>query len=217
MKLSLSKIVWASVSTYENPDMDCVYERMKEELDEIWIDSDDYDIDDWLNFDEFKKDLGERMKEKVEEVVDLKTMFAKYDILYENEASFYTPKAYNYEWDSFDIKLDADENWDLHKYWLSELVQKYIDEIRMKSRDWYMSFEPGDIEKVEWDDYCVLRAILTKEWVLEDIREAINWVMQEDLQHIVIDNCENPIYYKYVDWERKELDVSKKIQELERD
>jgi len=62
-------------------------------------------------------------------------MFANYGMKY-NGMNFYTPKTYNFESDSLDIRLKlVDDNWSLEKYKLTELVQEYIDTQRKESCD----------------------------------------------------------------------------------
>jgi hypothetical protein len=186
MSLNLSSLLKVDVSTYENPTMDCVYEQMQYDLDECKdknkmievqgigkIKIDDIDYDDWLEFENFKIDLGQAMQEALErdvklaDKITLQEVFARYGLEYAG-MYFYTPNAYNYESDSLKIRLKViDWDWSVDKYWLRELIEEYIENVRLEpqeSYDGYMSLEPTDIDEVGIDDYCTLWAILKKEW-----------------------------------------------------
>lgn len=244
----LSKVVGANVNTYENPSMDCMIDIMEQDLDDcktelkklwwwvfkclkvknyywddkdLYIELDNIECNDNLDFDKFKIDLAKAMQDGIEKDIitfcwfDLQCMFANYGMKY-NGMNFYTPKTYNFESDSLDIRLKlVDDNWSLEKYKLTELVQEYIDTQRKESCDWYMSFEPRKIDEMERDDYAVLRAILKKEWVMDYIKESIDWIMWEEIQEIVLNNCN--AYYQIrvewkIDWDTKyNLDYDNKI------
>lgn len=236
----LSKIVEAYVNTYENPVMDTVYDQMKYDLEDCkveikkewwwhydciklqdWFaDINNIEIEDWLDFDEFKKNLWSALQTAIENDIinicwfDLECMFKNYGIQYKG-MNFYTPKAYNFESDSLDIRLELiDENWDIDKYKLRELAQEYIDTVMKRSCDWYMSFEESDVDKLVRDDYAILRAILKKEDVSWYIKQAIDWVM-EDLSEIVWNNCKPHYLIRIdgtIDWENKyKLDYDSKM------
>ena len=112
---------------------------------------------------------------------------------------WFMPKYYNYDNDSLNLRFElTDMDWSLEKYWLTELVQKYIDEVRVESYDWYCSFEPTKLDDVTYNDYCVMWAILQKEWVFDYI--------QSELQELV-----DYHWYEWYDeaikeqhWERRE-------------
>ena len=205
MSLSLSSILKVWVSTYENPSMDTVYDQMGYDLDELKDDQgmimvqwlwkvkvDDVDCDDWLDFDGFKKDVAEYFETELKQV-DLKSIFARYGLDYTG-ISFYTPKYYNYEGDSLDIHLKTlQEEYDLEKMGLIPFIEEYIENIRQESYDWYCSFEPTTIDKVDVDDYCTLWAILKKEWVYDELKEIMQWCVEEWYSELVWANA-NPVY-----------------------
>ena len=60
------------------------------------------------------------------------------------------------------------ENW-MEKYpELIPFVKDYIENVRQKSRDGYISFEPDKVEDVKMDDFAYIRSILKKEDMLEN-------------------------------------------------
>lgn len=130
---------------------------------------------------------------------DIKELLAAYWMEFKCY-EWFMPKYYNYDNDSLDLIYDLEDwDWSLEKYWLTELVQKYIDEVRVESYDGYYSFEPSKIEDVCWNDYCVMWAILQKEWVFdtvaEELQELANYNWYEFYQAAV----ENPHYERRED------------------
>lgn len=215
----LSNLLRVGVSTYTDWPLDStdIYECMRQDLDECWIENffDTWDIDEWLDFEWFKKDLWEYLQRELESEVDLKTLFEKYDIEYD-WMRFYTPQYYNYENDSLDIKLDFklenDEWLAKHFDWLKELVKEYIEKIRVESYDWYTSFEPSKLDDVKASDYCVIWAILKKEWVFDKLKVALQNCVDKWVSSIYRQNS-NPVYLlKDSDWNWVEhkLDMEKK-------
>lgn len=218
--LALSNVLKVDVSTYENWSMDTVYEQMGYDLEECrtikdgkemiavqWlgdVEIDEVNCEDWLDFDNFKKELAKSIQDALEYEVEivmkttLKDVFKKYGMEY-NGMNFYTPKAYNYENDSLDIRLECiDSDWSIEKYGLRELVEQYIENERQESYDWYMSFEPSKIEDVDWDNYAVLWAILHKEksedqslWDI--LNECLQSYVDEWYSELVWANS-NPVY-----------------------
>ena len=205
--LSLSKILDVNVSPYENDDMNSMYDAMKNDLDECWIKDffDTWDLDDGLDFDAFKLDVAKYMKRDIEEAIvnaygfDLECMFQNYWIKY-NGMKFFTPKEYNFETDTLDIMLELiDQDWSIKKYKLEENIEYYIENILTPSRDWYMSLEPTKYEDIARDDYCVLYAILKKEWVLDLMKETLKDFVDQWYCELVDDNCKDPHYYRFED------------------
>lgn len=213
MSLNLSKLLGVNVSTYENPEMDCMVDSMANDLQEIgvavptdkklhrpkavdvqgiWlVNIDDIECEDQLDFELFKADLGEQMRKAIERDVSqahwmtLAEMFAKYWLEYDG-MYFYTPKAYNYENDSLELRLKTkQEVYDLVALWLEELIMEYIKNERQESCDWYISLEPTEFCKVGIDDYCTLWAILKKEWVYDTIKEALQEYVNDGYSDLV--------------------------------
>lgn len=257
--LALSKTLKVGVSTYDNWSMDVVDEQMGYDLEECrtikdgkgmiavqWlgdVEINEVDCEDWLDFDNFKKELAKSMQETLEYEVEvvmkttLKDIFKKYGMEY-NGMDFYTPKYYNFESDSLDIRLECTDNdWSLKKYWLVELVEQYIENERQESYDWYMSFEPTNADEVSFDDYAVLWAILHKEkyytgseveWTLYDLlKKCLQDYVDEWYSELVLANA-NPVYEvkvpngkkrtmiwwdMYDDWDRKpfKLEYNEKL------
>ena len=241
--LSLSNLVKVNVSTYTSGPLsdEGIYDDNDYDLYECWFDvkqeggwvirvirdteRNHYDVQNLeteLNLDreQCKLDIADHFKNEIEQDVELvnkislKDLFAKYGMDY-LWMKFYTPKAYNFENDSIDIKLeplwDATHWYDFVAMWLEELINEYIDEVRQKSYDWYMSFEPHTISEVARDDYCVIRAILKKEGVYDTIRDCMLETVEEWIDEIY--RCNSDVrYVARVDWERVEfkLDYEKK-------
>lgn len=160
--------------------------------------------DDWnINRDIFREEIISRFSEDINGSImmasdhkfqDIKELLAAYWMEFD-EWKWYMPQYYNYEHDTFDICYDlTDENWSLEKYWLTELVQKYIDEVRVESYDWYCSFEPSKISDVEWNDYCVMWAILQKEWVFDTVAKELQELADYNWYEFYQAAMENPHY-----------------------
>lgn len=201
-KISMNNLVKVGMSTYYGnlDDSEWVCDFMRQDLRDIdhdgghvkikyldWTENDDTVINDlvedfemdWRQFDntvceECKSDIdGSVMMASNHKFENISELLAAYWIKFD-WYEFYKPRYYNYENDSLDIKIEfEDMDWSLEKYWLKDLVQKYIDEVRVPSRDWYQSFEPDKIEDVTRDDYCVMRAILQKENVFDTIKDEL--------------------------------------------
>lgn len=231
--IELSVLLGKNVSTYSYGNFDfsdCLYEMWKEDFyerckeNEVWcyIMKDDkriyltddmikrveYDYD--VDFDNLKIWIAEMIWNEIDRELNLEEIFSKYWIMYVWN-SFYTPKYYNFDDDSYDIQLelkpDEDTYWEdfLEKYWLVELVQDYIDNIRVGSYDWYMSFEPSEIEDVVRNDYCTIYAILKKEGIFELLQKIFDdIIMNCYAEDIRLENLENQRYkldeYTYEDW-----------------
>lgn len=245
--MNLSSLLKVDVSTYENPSMDCIVDQMEYDLDECKDDKDmievqwlgkvaikDIEFEDNLDFDKFKEALGRGMQQALELCVvdtDLDTVFRKYGLEYAG-MGFYTPKYYNYEWDSLDIHLKTTDNtkfFSVDRYWLRELIMEYIDKVRQESYDWYCSLEPTNLDEVGIDDYCTIRAILKKEWVYDDMKDCLQEFVDEWFSDLVrqysnqVYMIRTPIwweppyerhYYK-LDFDTKTLLIDKKNRMLE--
>lgn len=79
-------------------------------------------------------------------------------------------------------------------YDLIPLVEDYLQNVRKRSCDGYMSFEPRTLEEVEKDDYAFIRAMLKHEgifdFIQENLLEAVYDVIDSEFE--MIDYC-----YKY--------------------
>ena len=147
----------------------------------------DYDIDR----DKFEEEMISSIQYKIEEYVRLKKkmefgdILSKYGIVF-GWLQFRMPKEYNFKDDSVDILLEEDITEDQTKKYLQRhqdlipYVQEYILNVRQESYDWYMSFEPIHLDDVDFNDYCVLRAILTKEEIYDEVKEAIRDCVEEE-------------------------------------
>ena len=175
---------------------------------------DDFSID----WNLFSQDIVERCESDIDGSVrqasdgkfeDMADLLKAYWFEYKGY-EWFMPKYYNYDNDSLDLCFElTDMEWSLEKYWLTELVQKYIDEVRVESYDGYCSFEPSKIEDVEWNDYCVMWAILQKEWVFDyiqsELQELIDYNGFEiynnavDDRHYEYREDNNPEWTEFVD------------------
>lgn len=149
---------------------------------EITLKEDDIEPDFRIDWDSFRETICNDCEVDIDGSVrqasdgkfeNLSELLEAYGYEYKS-FSWFMPKYYNFDNDSLDLNFEVvDEDWSLEKYWLTELVQKYIDEVRVGSYDWYDSFEPSRISDVGPTDYCTIRAILQKEKVFDYIQSEL--------------------------------------------
>ena len=218
--IELSNLLKRNVSTYDWWNLsftDCIYEMWKEDFEErakegnryyekdwqkIYVTSENFnkvDYDFNWNFDNVKIWIADLIWSRIiESGIDLEEVFKKYWITYIWN-DFYTPHYYNYDNDSYDIYIAMDdEGIDFMKYMedygLTELVQDYIDNVKVKSYDWYCSFEPDNLDEVQFttaDFTCVVYAILKKEGIYEELQDIFEEiVMNCDVLYIFLENME---------------------------
>lgn len=222
-KLALNILAGVSVSEYHWPlDLtDMLYERMKYDLEEAsdyeWFINVDWvwkvnikDIDYDFEFGCcYKKEQADYIRLELESrCCNFVENLAKYG-LNVKWYSIWQPRYYNFEDDTFDVEFEFDEgeDWKITYPDLVPYVKNYIDNVRQKSRDGYMSFEPVSISEVEMDDYAYLYAILDKEWMLEDVKQ---WI-EEWVQTV------NEYDYEFIDREWYEYEWKKYfLEELEK-
>ena len=209
LSLALNQITKQSISSYwwTLDFSDCIYELVKEDFGEVFGDEVkiwwkkvqlkdcDFDFDYIENLDEYESDIFE--KKIFEYIPDFDKKLEKW-WLYYVWLSIWKPQFYNYNDDELSIHLWFDESEvDNIPDELKPIIQDYIDNIRIKSYDGYCSFEPSKIDEVDKSDYCYLYAVLQKEWIFEDVKEAINDAI-EDISSNYYELYENPkLYY---DW-----------------
>lgn len=101
------------------------------------------------------------------EALDLSCL-EKYGITIEGW-EIWKPKYYNFESDELLMDFETSEGDRKEQFpELIPFVKEYIENVRQKSRDGYISFEPDKVEDVDKSDYCYIRAILKKEDMLEN-------------------------------------------------
>lgn len=209
LSLALNQITKQSISSYwwalnigelaYDSVMEDFHEYFGDEVDIDWkkvqLKDCDFDFDYIQNLDEYESDIFEQ--KIFEYIPDFDKKLEKYGLYY-NWISIWKPKYYNYNDDELSIHLWFDENEsDIIPDELNPIIQDYIDNIRIKSYDGYCSFEPSKIDEVDKSDYCYLYAVLQKEWIFEDVKEAIDEAM-EDILSQYYELYENPkLYY---DW-----------------
>ena len=214
MKIAINQILGVSISSYRWPlqltdyidDMICedLYEISKNNKVKIlnrYVDRSKIDYDFT-----FVDNMLENQSLVLTNSLDLSCL-KKYWITI-NGYEIRKPRFYNFEDDELLINFETSD-WDWRKQYpdLIPFVQEYIDNVRQKSRDGYISFEPDKIEDVEKWDYAYIRAVLKKEDMLDNnkywLEEWINDIVEQ--------------YYEYVDdvryeyrWRKFKLDYDNK-------
>lgn len=192
--ISISDLVKVSVCTYWGwlrDIFDDLWSTMQEDLKDIKTEDNKINVEwigmvDWDNvevdydYDEHIFDyINECFRDNVE-TDKLKETLAKYSIVF-HKVDFYKHKGeYNFAWDTLDMKYEYDDTikWQDKYPELIPYVKNYIDNVRKKSCDWYVSFEPTTIDEVEYNDVTLIYAILDKEWMLDEVRKTVeDWLM----------------------------------------
>jgi len=156
-KLDLLSIfnIWYTHILKNEDDVDRNYS-----VDTYWSD----DSEDLL-YNKYKHNMVffmERMLTDIDFVEIIVNVFKLYDITL-NNVTFYSPNEYNYKTDTIIVSVEMEKdiynkplvlNGDMREY-----VQYYIDNIRVGSRDGYISVEPSVVSDVVRDDYVYMYAI----------------------------------------------------------
>lgn len=222
-RISISDLVKVSVCTYWgwlNGLFEDLWSTLQEDLKDIktednkinveWIGMVDWnDVEVDYDYDEHIFDyINECFRDNVE-TDKLKETLAKYGIVF-HKVDFYKHKGeYNFAWDTLDMEYEYDDNikWQDKYPELIPYVKNYIDNVRKKSCDWYISFEPTTIDEVEYNDTTLIYAILDKEWMLDEVRQTVEgWLMDcyergywdYDTSTYVVRNA-----YWDIDWDTK--------------
>ena len=194
--ISISDLVKVSVCTYwwglRSLFEDLMWEELEERLDSITTEDNKVEVD-WIGMvdrDEIHIDydydahifdyINECFRDNVE-TDKLKEVLAKYGIVF-HRVDFYKHKgAYNFAWDTLDMLYEYDDTikWKNKYPELIPYVKNYIDNVRRKSCDWYVSFEPTTIEEVEQNDTTYIYAILDKEWMLEEVKQTVEGWLED--------------------------------------
>lgn len=193
-KLSINNLIWVSISEYRWPldiaetYFDMLGQDLNDISDENWnvnvewklVDSKEIEYD--FNYNEnYKQVQADTLgNEIIKTIPNFKEILEKYWITLQGR-SIRQPREYNYEDDSLDMEFefDEDEDWRQTHPELMPFVQNYIQNVRQKSRDGYISFEPDSIELVEINDYAYLYAILDKEGILDEVKRWIeDWIIE---------------------------------------
>ena len=216
VNLSLSDLVKESVCTYRWPlryIFDDLGRFLEDDLQELksddnkieveWVglvDMDnidiDYNCDDWIY-----EWIESKFKDNIESELLIDTL-AKYWLKYKGLSFYKNPGAYNFAWDSVDIEYEYDDDikWQEKYPELIDEVEYYIKEVRQWSYDWYCSFEPTDIDKVEMNDYAYIWAILHKEDMLDDLKTDIQEWVEDILQSEWYEYDTSCVYLRGEDW-----------------
>lgn len=199
MKISLNELLNLSVCSYWGPlnIAELIYEDLEYDVDEF-TDKDGYvnvyigdkkqkvkkeEIDsDFEFFDGYEKLVVDYLTGYIDDV-KLTRILKKYWIT-KKGYSLYKPMYYNFEMDSLDMELECDYvDWKKEFPELIEDVKYYIDNIRKKSCDGYQSFEPSNIDEVDVDDYCFIRAVLKHENLLDELKQNLEWWIEDVLEN----------------------------------
>lgn len=111
--------------------------------------------------------------------------------------SYNRPREYNFRTDELDLQVKyelSDDKFEVMKEQLRPEIEKYIDDVRQKSYDGYMSLEPDSFDEVKADDYAYLWAILQREDVFNEIRE----LFEEDIFDTLSDWLTFELYGSYI-------------------
>lgn len=213
--ISLSWLVGVSVCTYWGwlePIVENFGRYLEEDLKEItnednkveveWaglINYDDIYID--YNYDEHLYDYFTECFRDTIESDKLKEALAKYGIIF-HRVEFYKHKwEYNYATDSLDMlyEYDYETKWQEKCTDLIPYVRNYIDNVRKKSCDWYVSFEPTTIDEVEMNDTAYIYAIFDKEWLFDGVKESVqDWVYKCNIEWY--DDYDRSVIHIKKDW-----------------
>ena len=188
--IAINTLLKKSISTYYwslNFD-DIIYDDIQNELDENtrynwnrwFIHIDWYDDlielkNIWIDFDYIDNTLKiflEFFKDKINDrIPNLKEIFSKYWI-YWIEYDYRSPTYYNYSDDELSFKYYYDDK-KIDKE-LIPYIKNYIDNIMVKSYDWYCSFEKTNIDEIDKSEYSFIYAILDKENLIDSFKYAID-------------------------------------------
>ena len=221
--ISISDLVKVNVCTYWwglRAVFDDLWTMIEEDLEEIKTKDDKINVE-WIgmvDFDDvridyqYSDDIWSYINECFNDNVatdKLKEVLAKYGIVF-NRVDFYKHSwEYNFAWDTLDMKYEYDDNikWQEKYPELIPYVKNYIDNVRKKSCDWYISFEPTIIDEVEYDDTTLIYAILDKEWMLEEVKKSVEYWLEDCYNNGYWDYDTSKIYlYNYED--KKKYDMS---------
>lgn len=175
-KLAINQILDTSISSYNWPldIFETIYDWLQNDLREIETDGkvkldsgeniDTKSIDcDFLLVDNYVEQEAKTLADSLE-----LGCLEKYGIKIKG-FEIWKPKYYNFEDDELLMDFETEGGDWKEKYpELIPFVKDYIENVRQKSRDGYISFEPDKVEDVKMDDFAYIRAILKKEDMLEN-------------------------------------------------
>lgn len=204
---------------------DFLYEFWKEDLQEctkdwlveiewIWkVNEDDIETD-WyfIDRDKYCQDVAETLWRNIDiecwydnEWRDITDIFRLYWVDFK-WVSLWQPLYYNFNQDELSWKYEFDD--EPIDESLNSYIENYIENVRTKSYDWYMSFEPSSLEKVTKLDYAFIYAILDKHWLVDSCKQWIDNGIEEILTETIYQYiC--PIY-RY-NWNEYRIDWDKHI------
>jgi len=151
----------------------------------------DYEQNAYANFSKELISLANNMIRPIIEPV-----FTKWGIKI-GDFKYNSPREYNFRTDELDLEVKGyltEEKFKEMKEELRPEIEKYIDEVRQKSYDGYMSFEPDNFDEVKADDYAYLWAILEKENLIEDIRD----IFEDDIRETLSEWLTYELYGEYI-------------------
>lgn len=217
MKIAINQLLGVSISSYRWPlnlseliydyiDEDLYYISTRDKKTKVsnkYVDMSEINSD-FEYTDNYRNEIGDELAKSL----DLSCL-EKYGITIE-WYEMRSPKYYNFEDDELLMEFEVSE-WDRKTQYpdLIPYVQDYIDNVRVKSYDGYMSFEPDKLDEVDKTDYAYIYAILKKEDMLDNNKYRL-----EQTRDTIMENCLEyigKVRYKYngrkyrLDYENKRL------------
>jgi len=176
MKLSLSNLFYP-VSTYNyNLDFtECENDFITNDIyndclpDPEKYPSIDYSLMPCDFIDDFKKELADQVNCDIKASDKIQKAFKKYGLKYIG-TSFWSPREYNFHSDSIDIEFEVTKD---KREQLKKEIEYYIENIRQKSFDGYISFEPDSFDDVDTDDHCYFWAVCKQAGIIDDLTEIL--------------------------------------------
>lgn len=222
--ISISDLVKVNVCTYWgwlNIIFDDLWSMLQEDLENIKTEDNKINVE-WIgmvDFDDVRIDY--QYSDDIWNYINgcfsdnvatdkLKEVLAKYGIVFD-KVKFYKHKwEYNFAWDTLDMWYEYDDNikWQEKYPELIPYVKNYIDNVRRKSCDWYVSFEPTTIDEVEQNDTTYIYAILDKEWMLDEVKKTVEDWLMECYERGYWDYDTSKVYlYNYEDKEKYDMSI----------
>lgn len=221
-QVAVNHFTWQSISEYRGPLnlAESYYDMLGDDLrdieDENWqvkvgdklVDRKEINYDFYYD-DNYKEVQAKTFGEEIEgNIPNLKEILSKYGLTLDYW-KIWQPREYNFEDDELLMEYSYDDTIDWREKYpeLIPAVQYYIDEVRQKSRDGYISFEPTKVEDVEMDDSVYVYAIFYKEDLLHWLKQWIDdWIYA--INETAFENL-NESWYEY-SWHRYYLDYNEK-------
>ena len=203
--IPVSDIFYPFTSYHGETSFDDLEEQEFEYFTENMIIPKDFEfcLDDYSFLEKMRKDCSDLF---------LKTWNKEFAKVFEKygykaiDSQWYTLREYNFKHDSLDSKFEFIGDHEKNKKTLEEELIYYMENLRKKSCDGYMSFEPSDLDDIELDDSCIFHAIVRKEKILGEVAETIRDLIQENFREIASEYYLEEVlkYLNNQDWYKDE-------------